>query len=219
MPNTALPVHLVPRAAWSAGQTDPAAWIWDSVPGLPPFVLADGSGPARQQTLARVCCDDRFLYVRFDCNDQDIWGSYTERDDPIYDEEVVELFLSAGTETPARYFEFELSPNGVVLDAAIFNPGTARDAIVVDLSWDCPELCWHVARDDAAGRWWAVLAVPWAPLLGDGARPAEWRANFYRIERQRGAADEFSCWSATLTQPADFHKPARFGMLRIDAAS
>src|SRR5690349_8240940 len=128
-----LPHLVVSRApsGWDR-QADPATWSWGDVPALPPFVLADGSGPAAQQTTARVCHDDEALYVRFDCEDRDIWGSYTRRDDPIYDEEVVELFVAPGAETPARYYEFEVSPNGVLLDAQIFNPTARRADLVVD---------------------------------------------------------------------------------------
>ena len=40
--------------------------------------------------------------------------------------------------------------------------------------------------------------------------------NFYRIDRPRdGSKAEFSCWSPTLETPANFHLPARFGLLHI----
>ena len=121
--NFALPSLLVPHApvTWDT-RTDPATWLWDDVPVLPPFILADGSGPAKQQTAARICYDSQSLYVRFDCDDRDIWGTYTLRDDPIYDEEAVEVFLTSGEVDPTHYYEFELSPNGVLFDAQVYNP-------------------------------------------------------------------------------------------------
>jgi len=42
-----------------------------------------------------------------------------------------------------------------------------------------------------------------------------WRGNLYRIERPRDGEPEFSAWSPTLTRPADFHQPARFGTLEL----
>jgi hypothetical protein len=189
------------------------------VPALPPFTLADGSGPAGQATHARACCDSLALYVRFDCEDRDIWWTYTERDQPLYDEEVVELFLSPGWEDPVRYYEFEISPGGVVLDARIYNPTSERAQLEVDTSWDCASLRWQAGRDDGAGRWWAVLAIPWAAVSPPGELPVVWRANFYRIERPRDGNPEFSCWSPTHTAPADFHKPACFGFLERGRAA
>jgi Carbohydrate-binding family 9 len=216
-PRATLPHLRVPRAPanW-AHDADPATWIWGNIPALPPFIVAAGSGPALQQTTAHVCYDDAALYVRFDCQDRDIWGAYTQRDDPIYDEEVVEVFIAPGSAAPAHYYEFEVSPNGVLLDALIDNPTAQRADLRVDFEWDCPGLRWWAGRDDDAGQWWAALAIPWAGI-GSARRPAAiWRANFYRIERPRDAEPEFSCWSPTYVEPIDFHKPACFGMLYLE---
>jgi hypothetical protein len=187
--------------------------FWTEVPALPPFFLADGSGLARQQTVARVCYDLMALYVRFDCADRDIWGTYTQRDDPIYDQEVVELFLAAGEVDPVHYYEFEVSPNGVLFDALVFNPTSERRDMVVDTTWNCEGIRWQAGRGDRDQHWWADLAIPWKAIKPPGDLPSIWRANFYRIERPRDAAPEFSCWSPTLTEPADFHRPAHFGSL------
>jgi hypothetical protein len=213
-----LPQVLLPRApaSWDRN-ADLAAWDWDNVPSLPPFTLADGSGPALQQTCVRVCHADTALCVRFDCHDCNIWGTYTQRDDSIFDEEVVEVFISSGAKTPQIYYEFEVSPNGVLLDARIANPGLRHADIQVDRSWDCAGLRWQAVRDDQAGRWWAALVIPWSSV-GPANTPAPyWRANFYRIERPHDAEPEFSCWSPTMSDPADFHKPAYFGVLEIGA--
>lgn len=211
-----LPRLHVPRVpqSWDT-QSDPATWIWDDVPPLLPFILADGSGPALQQTVTHVCYDAQALYVRYDCRDRDIWGTYTRRDEPIYDEEVVELFLSPGETAPMRYYEFEVSPDGVLLDAKVYNPTSRRIELEVDISWNCPGIRWQAGRNDAASHWWAIMVIPWAAVAPPGELPPVWRANFYRIERPRDAAPEFSCWSPTLTEPADFHKPAYFGVLEL----
>jgi len=177
--------------------------------------LADGSGPAGQQTRARVCYDAQALYVHFDCDDRDIWGTCTQRNDPIYDEEVVEVFLGPGEADLVHYFEFEISPNGVLFDARIYNPTSERTELEWDESWNCPGIRWQAVRDDAANQWSAAIAIPWAGVAPPGDLPKVWRANFYRIERPRDAAPEFSCWSPTMTEPADFHKSAYFGVLEL----
>lgn len=188
---------------------------WEQVPRLSPFVLADGTGPAVQQTAARVCFDAEALYVRFDCDDRDTWGTWTRRDEPIYDQEVVEVFVGAGTDDPIRYLEFEVSPNGVLLDARVYNPASTRAQLEVDIEWLCPGIRWAAGRDDAANHWWAALAIPWSAVTADARVPEFCRANFYRIERPRDGTPEYSSWSSTLTEPADFHKPKRFGLLEF----
>ncbi len=211
-----LPHLLVPHAPqrWKA-QPDLAAWNWADIPALPPFILADGSGPAQQQTTARVCYDAEALYLHYDCDDRDIWGTYTQRDEPIYDEEVVEIFFGPGPADLVRYFEFQVSPNGVLFDAKIYNPTSQRPELEVDFSWNCPGIRWQAGRNDAANHWWAVMVIPWAAVATPGGLPKLWRANLYRIERPRDAGPEYSCWSPTMTEPADFHKPAYFGVLEL----
>jgi hypothetical protein len=129
---------------------------------------------------------------------------------------VVEVFLGAGEANLVRYYEFEVSPNGVLLDASVYNPTSERADLDVDFSWNCPGLRWQAGRDDAARRWWAILAIPWAAVAPPGNLPLLWRGNFYRIERPRDAEPEFSGWSPTMTEPADFHKPAYFGILELE---
>ena len=179
-----LPRHTVPPAPASFhGAAGPDDWDWSGVPELPPFILADGSAAAIQKTVARVCFDSDSLFVRFDCQDRDIWGTYTQQDDPIYDEEVVEVFLAPGQDTPVDYYELEISPNSVLLDVKIHNPGGGRDAMLADFAWNCPGLRWAAYRDDAGQSWWAALAIPWVSVGVSKALPRVWRANLYRIER------------------------------------
>ncbi len=218
MDNSSLPRFSVPvkPAGWSG--TPFSAWDWSHLPSLPPLILADGSGPALQQTTVRLCHDDEGLYVRFDCEDDDVWGTFTRRDDPIYDQEVVELFIGAGEATPVDYYEFEISPHGVLFDARVHNPHGDRRDMGVDAAWDADNIRWGGQRMGKS-RWAATLALPWAAIAPPHQKPAVWRANFYRIERPRPGQSqqptEFSCWSPTLTDPADFHKPARFGVLSL----
>lgn len=213
MPDVAppLPAATVARmpAHWPV-TADPGGWPWADLAPLPPLLLADGSGAAGVQTTVRLCHADAVLFAHFDCVDHDIWGTFTSRDDPIYDEEAVELFLAPGDEPPARYYEFEVSPRGVLLDALIHNPTGVRADLQADFAWNCPGIRWGAACDPARDRWSAWLAVPLAPLASDTV-PSVWRANLYRIERPRNGPAEFSCWSPALTDPADFHKPNRFG--------
>lgn len=195
--------------------SDPTHWDWEEIPALSPFNLYDNSGLATHQTITRVCCNQQALYLRFDCIDYDIWGTYTQRDEPIYDEEVVELFIGHGLENPINYYELQVSPNGVLFDAKISNPTSTRADLIVDTSWDCPEIQWLAKRNDADNHWMAMLVIPWEDITQEGTLPKVWRANFYRIERPRDAQPEYSCWSPTMAEPADFHKPAYFGILRL----
>jgi hypothetical protein len=210
-----LPRWQVPRVPREIDLADPRSPAWNEIPSLPPFLLADGSGPALQQTRVRVAWDDAALHVRFDCEDRDAWGTFERRDDPIYEEEAVEIFLAAGTADPIDYFEFEVSPRGVLWDGRIHNPTSRREGIVIDKFWDCPEIRWAAGRGLTRQDWWGSFSIPWEGIVPGGPPPRLWRANFYRIERPSDGEPEFSGWSPTFTTPPDFHRPARFGVLEL----
>lgn len=217
-----VPVLSLPStpAGWSADAA-PLDQPWSAVGVLTPFRRTQDGATVRQATQARACDDGDALWVRFDCDDDRIVAPHTRRDDPLHEAEVVELFLATGADEPHRYVEFEVSPRGVLFDACIENPDGRGATLVVDAGWDCPGVRWEAVCDDAAGRWSAVLRVPWPSAVGTGvAGQQRWRANLSRIDRAADPAnDEYSCWSPTLTDPPDFHVPARFGHLIRPASS
>lgn len=140
--------------------------------------------------------------------DTEPWATLTQRDAPLYTEEVVEVFLDPIGDL-GGYFELEINPLGTVLDLLIRR--NAR-GLLKDFRWQCEGLRTHVARTTAG--WTAELAIPWsglsqtAPVAG-----THWRANFCRIDRPPGSPRELSAWSAT--GQALFHVPGRFGVLEF----
>lgn len=183
---------------------------------------SDGAGPARYQTTVQTAWDSNYLYVAFRCEDDAILATMERRDDPLYEQEVVEVFIAP--ETLSSYFEFELSPRNVVFDAKVTHDGRTFHG---DVAWDCGGLLSVVFRQspgheenlwqvDAGsfGSWVGALAIPFEALDGSSPRPGdEWRVNFYRIKR--APVPEFAAWSPTLAIPPNFHVPSRFGVLRF----
>jgi carbonic anhydrase/acetyltransferase-like protein (isoleucine patch superfamily) len=199
------------------GALDEAAWMVAEPASA--FILSDGSGPPRFPTEAHLCWDEANLYIAFSCQDTDIWGTYTQRDEPLYDEEVVEIFLCP-TGNLQHYFEFEISPRNTVFDAKVFSPELDRRTLLLDKEWNAAGMRTAVRvagtlgrRDDHDLGWIAEIAIPFADLglAGPPAPNEQWRMNLFRIER--GEVEEFSAWSPTLKSPPDYHVPSRFGTL------
>ena len=216
-----IPIHhckKVSRPPRIDGRLNDEAWR-TAVP-IGPFLLHDGSGPASRRTDAKVCWDDRCLYVAFVCEDPDIWGTFTKRDDPIYTEEVVEVFLDPDLDLD-HYYELEVSPRNVVFDALITSKG--GKVIYADpAKWDCKGIRTAVVvegtldnRSDRDVRWTVEMAIPFASLDEAKNRPPSpkdvWGMNLYRIDLT--PTPEFSCWSPTLSEPPSFHVPSRFGKI------
>lgn len=192
----------VPRLSSTARVVElPAHFLVDAVTGK----------PTRLKTSVRLGVRNGALCVRFDGRDDGVVATHTRRDAPLWEEDVYEVFLAPGDDSPRLYYEFEVNPLGTLFDARVASPDLRRSTMRADASWECPGFSASVTRGPR--RWSASLRIPLAALCS-GAPPETWRANFYRIDR--AAKDEYSAWSPTLGDPPDFHAPERFGTLRFE---
>lgn len=177
--------------------------------------LSDSShgAPLRLMTRVSVSHDETRLFVTFEYEDDHVVATLTRRDEDLYTEDVLEIFLA-----PRRleeYFEIEVSPLGTLFDARVWSPDRRRATMEVDRSWDCDGLSAVTETIDEAGPLLlrTVVTVPFRSLGLEAPRSGEeWRANFYRIDRHP-EGDLFAAWSPTGASPPDFHLPERFGTI------
>jgi hypothetical protein len=170
------------------------------------------------QTHIKACYDDNTLYFFFICNDPDIWTSFTQRDEHLWENEAVEIFIDVDDE-PETYVEIEVSPANVLFDSyivdtvnidvpktALFNLKGIRTAVA--LSGTLYE------RDDIDDHWTVEIAIPFADLANENIQQVttatEIRINFYRLDENQGMERMSYAWSPT---GGKFHKPAYFGNL------
>jgi len=176
---------------------------------------SDAAAP-RLATSVVVYFDDEYLNVLFSCADDHVVATHRVHDAPLYEEDVVEIFLA-----PVRieeYFELEVNPLGTTFDARIESPHGVRTTMKNDLGWTCDglvaALCTTVESSGERSTD-TILRIPFASLGRETPCDGEtWRANFYRIDRHRDG-DEFSAWQPTMKVPPDFHVPAKFGVLKF----
>ena len=204
---------VVPRARFD--MDDP----WATPPECSPVRLrrvTDAAAP-RLATSVAAWYDDAYLTILYSATDDHIRATYHKHDDPLYEQDVVEAFLAP--DGLQRYFELEVSPHGVVFDAAIESPSGTRENMRADRKWTCEGLfvaLRKVTESSGSMSVDTVMRVPFAalerPAPGEGET---WRGNFFRIDRHPEHGDEFSAWQPTLRDPADFHVAAAFGVLRF----
>ena len=196
-----LPTLLCPRRDAARPLAElPAIHLRDTVSGAPP----------QQGTSVRAAWDVEELRVHFHAEDTHAWATMTERDAPLYEEEVVEVFLDPAGDLES-YFEIEVNPLNAVLDLVLRKN---RSGYVKDFAWRCEGLRTAVSKSAAA--WSADLAIPFRSIAAAPPQVGDcWRVNFCRIDRPPGVPRELSAWSPT--GRANFHTPERFGILQFTA--
>ncbi|MCC6164401.1 MAG: carbohydrate-binding family 9-like protein [Acidobacteria bacterium] len=161
---------------------------WALAPRVGPFRLIRGpQRPPAFPTEAAVTWDATNLYVAFACTDAEPWARHTARDERLWQEEVVEIFLDPDGDG-RQYAEIEVSPTNVVVDLMIPAPRTGGGDT---RRWNAAGMQTAVTRH-AAG-WIAEVAIPWASLAESGVTSApkpgdQWRVGLYRIKRPGGVA-------------------------------
>lgn len=177
-----------------------------------PLVLAgDGSAP-RLDSHVSAYHDGERLFVVFSVRDDHLVATYLEHDAPLWEEDVVEIFLAPAS--LERYFEIEVNPLGTTFDALVDSPDLDRATMSVDRAWSCDGLRAAIRRTTVGGivRVDTVVMIPAASIGASCASGSRWRANFYRIDRSP-SGDEYSAWCPTRRNPPDFHVPRAFGTL------
>lgn len=174
-------------------------------------------GPSGGRTAFRALWSAAGLHLRFDVADPDPWHTMTKRDQHLWEEEVVEIFLDLDR-SGTHYAEIELSPANVVCDVRMVRALPDKE---MDLAFDLEGLESRVVRRPETG-WTGTIFVPWTgfrplPSASNASLPPKpgdrWRFNVYRIERPNGKKRPqegaiFSSWSPTGAE--GFHVPASF---------
>jgi hypothetical protein len=217
----ALPEYRAPRAGEAPvidGKPDDRAWK-----DAPEAVLQgsiDGR-PVQRKTTFRAVWDDEFLYVAFWAEDRDIWGSLRKKDDPIYTEDVCEVFIDADGDG-ATYNELQVSPHNVNFDASfVFRRSDLAEAMKWESGMQTAVQVKGTLDDDSdTDEFWSVeMKIPLKNLNAVPRLPPQkgdrWRFNAYRLEHLSRRKDvEGQAFSPLFV--GDFHALPRFGWLVFD---
>ncbi|WP_409346403.1 carbohydrate-binding family 9-like protein [Paenibacillus sp. MBLB4367] len=196
-----------PFAGLPSGTDD----VWNGIEAMELLETAGGDKPTLATTVQAFWTEEA-LYYRFVCEDDRIVATLSGHDAPIYDEDVVEVFLSEACDF-GSYKEFEQSPANVLFDATIKN--NLDGTIEVNTGWHAAGWETTVERKENGSQMIYVWKLPFANFEGGTPSPGdEWLMNCYRIDR--GATkkdDQYMAWSTTGI--VDFHTPKRFGTIRF----
>ena len=170
------------------------------------------------QTQVKVLYSDSGIYCLYRCEDRKITATLKEDFLDLWNEDVVEAFFWTDESVPL-YFEYELSPFNYELPILVPNlkgkffgwrpwhyEGSRRTRHAT-----------HINKNgEAVASWTAEFFIPYVLLTPMTNVPPQkgtrWRANFYRIDYDRGEAT----WQWQMVQGESFHDYERFGTIVFD---
>ena len=171
---------------------------------------------AKQKTTARLLWDDDYLYVAYECQDADIVALRTERDEPTYLDDAVEIFINPKPSQTSVYFGLEMNARGVLYDYLMSDARYAFKRFNMQGVLLATNIRGTLnMRGDQDQGWSLEVAIPWRNFEELAPRPSAgstWTANLNRwdgVEPDRC----LSVWSDVLQEKPNPHAPARFGKL------
>jgi hypothetical protein len=189
------------------GKLDDAAWA-----DAKKVTLVDPvtGGKMLPPTVMMAAWDESNLYVAFDSEDDNLQCTYKKRDDPLYDQDAVEIFLDPDGDQK-NYYEFEVSPTNLIFDSFLSEYRKNKN------DWNCA-IQTAVATEgtlnnaeDVDKKWTAELAIPFKDVGVKAVKPGDkWKANFFRLDTAKAGRKTYA-WSAPRNN--DFHNLDRFGQI------
>jgi hypothetical protein len=163
------------------GKLDEAAW--KKAMRSPAFVDIVSGGRARLMTTVQALWDDKNLYLAFTCQDNDIWSTLKKRDDKLWTQEAVEIFIDANGDKK-DYIELQINPQGAIFDSYL--PSYRKNdngwnsqmkvAVKVDGTVD--------KRGDKDKSWVVELALPLKDAKGKGTYELKTPTRRHGLARQ-----------------------------------
>ena len=179
--------------------------------------------PVEKKARVKLLWSEEYLYVLFDVEDDHIWGTYEKNDDPIYEQEVVEIFISFSEMIPKNYLELQFSPKGIKFDGKVSNPtGSRHDSgFNVDVSWDSRlEFKQKISATEdygsyKAGRWVTQVKIPVSELLVSELKVGNrLRGNLFRIDGYP-KQNSYQALVPNLESVPNFHTPKKFATFEL----
>lgn len=219
------------------GRLDKPAW--DAAPWTDDFVDIEGDAQPRPRfrTRAKMLWDDDYFYIGAELEEPHVWGTLTEHDSIIFQDNDFEVFIDPDGDNH-DYYEIEINALNTTWDLRLVKP--YRDGGPALNEWEVPGMRTAVHVDGTLNeahdtdRGWSVeMAIPWAALGEFARRPAppadgdQWRVNFSRVEWDIEIVDgqyrkipnrpEHN-WVWSPQGVIDMHRPERWGYVQFSAA-
>ncbi|MFR8012544.1 MAG: carbohydrate-binding family 9-like protein [Clostridia bacterium] len=165
--------------------------------------------PYRPKTSAQLCAvRGGGIYYRAFTDETDLRAVGTQRDDPVYEDSCLELFLNPFPEQSDCYINVEVNPNGAFL--CQFGPERENRRWVRDLTELAPEV--HAFRENGGWGITVHLGEDFLQALYGAdyhTQKRTMRGNFYKCG-DRTDHPHYGAFAPVSTLPPGFHNPECF---------
>jgi hypothetical protein len=191
------------------------------------FSHSTGGAKIHERTRVWMRYDDEYLEIKFECLDNPhvMQNYYTHDNEPLFQQEVFEVFISNGPQVPERYLEIQINPNNALFLAKISYKGNTQKAYSHQLIDTRQTGVLHeVEKNEEKAMWGGWLKLPLTLLNYPQKLSSDtFRLNMFRIiSTTRQTTPDwkcspenaiFACWNSTMAPWPQFHKPECFGYL------
>ncbi|MDZ4781195.1 MAG: carbohydrate-binding family 9-like protein [Planctomycetia bacterium] len=209
---------------------------WEAVAWTDDFVDIEGDKrpKPRFRTRAKMLWDDEYFYVAAQLDEPHVWGTITQRDAVIFQDNDFEVFIDPNGDS-REYYEFEINALNTGWD--LFLPKRYKDGGKAVDAWNIEGLKTAIHVDGTLNdpsdedRGWSIeLAIPWKALAEYAQRPSppqagdRWRVSFSRVEwltevndgkyvKVPGKREDNWVWSPQGI--IDMHEPDKWGYVEF----
>jgi hypothetical protein len=199
------------------GKLDEAAWS-AAAPAMEFVFPWDTQTGAKQKTKARILWDDKNLYVGYEAEDLDIVAFHSERDDPTYLDDCLEIFINPNPKQHDFYYGLEMNAKAVLYDYFYAFPKFLMKRFNLN-NWQLATFTRGTLnqRGDKDEGWGLEVAIPWENFeeLTGGRKVAPEPGSVWNVNLNRWDGVEpnrrLSQWSNSGLDKPNPHNPSRFG--------
>jgi hypothetical protein len=221
------------RPSLSGRLDDPC---WKKAAWTEYFLDIEGAEKPRPRfaTRAKMLWADEFFYVGAELEEPHVWGTLTQHDSVIFQDNDFEVFIDPDGDNH-QYYEIEINALNTEWDLRLVKP--YRDGGPALNEWEIPGFRSAVHIDGTLNdpsdrdRGWSVeMAFPWKALAEFANRPSppregdQWRINFSRVEWETTSEDgkyvkvpgkPEDNWVWSPQGVIDMHRPETWGYVQF----
>jgi hypothetical protein len=207
------------------GRLDDVAWSTAVSTGpLVNTMTGQPAGADDAHASVRVLWDDRFLYLGWEVQDDNLVETGTARDAHYWENDAVEVLIDPDGDG-TNYYEIQVSPGGHTFDSQQPQPPSGGNFGRTE--WN-PNMRVVVTRRGTLGNpadqdtgYTVEMAIPWSDINAGAAhtppQPGDtWRVNFFVLDKTKQGGQRAAGWSAPLA--GSFHTIPRFGRITFVTA-